>query len=918
MSAWLATALRRLRDDRLPTIGLVLLILVTAFVFAVAPRLLDALADEALRAEVRTAPPATVSIQLIEQDRYPAGPPATPLARMVGRGDELEARIPASVRALVVDHDVRAVTARWRLLKETSDPAFVRLRLDPAAAGRVRFVEGRPASDATRTIDGVGPEKAGGVVVYEAAVSRATATGFGLAVGDEVPLQLDTTDPLAGRRSGPARYAAIVVVGIYDVVDPASPWWLDDTLLAGPSIRSLGGDARQLDADVLVADGAYPILLAPTDGEPIFFRYLWREHVDPERLDAARLDRLVVDLRRLQAAFPTANVGFGGETAMRSGLLDLIERQQVRWSSARAILTVVALGPAAAAIAALGLIVVLAAQRRRQTLALARGRGASGFQVVAAIVAEGLLLAGPAVAVAAGIAIALLPGSPNRPTLVAAAAVAAIATVLPVAASLPSRVGPALDPSRDGMARRLGPRRLVAEACIVAAAIGGAYLLRERGIRGPSTSGGLAGGDPLIAAVPALAGVAAGLIAVRLYPLPIRLLARIAAARRDLVPLLAMRRAAHGAAGIVLVVLLATVALGSFASAALVHLDRASEAVAWQEVGAPYRVTAATGSLPRAFDPKTLPGVEAAAGVYRGLAPVGNTGLRVELLALDVTPYAAVVRGTPADPGLPAEMLGPRGQPIPAIVSTSLTSRSRGPKLGETFVLNVEAYTLQYRVVAVRDRFPGLPPSDNPFVVVSREQLRAAAPNAPLAPSVAVLRAPNDAGPGIREALETALGGATVDGRAERAAALRGSPVLGAVRGGIGAAALVGAVYAALAVAAALALAGVARAIEVAHLRTIGLTRRQAVALVVVEHGPTVLVAFGVGLAAGFGLFLLLRPGLGLEALVGSPIEITPGFDIAQFALVLAAIIAIVAAGMALGAAFRGAVAVTAVRRGFE
>jgi len=56
----------------------------------------------------------------------------------------------------------------------------------------------------------------------------------------------------------------------------------------------------------------------------------------------------------------------------------------------------------------------------------------------------------------------------------------------------------------------------------------------------------LSGAGPLIAAVPALAAIAAGLAAVRLVPLPLRLLGRVAASGRGLVPVLALRRAVQG------------------------------------------------------------------------------------------------------------------------------------------------------------------------------------------------------------------------------------------------------------------------------------------------------------------------------------------------------------------------------------
>jgi putative ABC transport system permease protein len=221
-------------------------------------------------------------------------------------------------------------------------------------------------------------------------------------------------------------------------------------------------------------------------------------------------------------------------------------------------------------------------------------------------------------------------------------------------------------------------------------------------------------------------------------------------------------------------------------------------------------------------------------------------------------------------------------------------------------------------VVEVRDTFPGLPMSGH-FAVVSREHLHAAAPTARLAPTAVLLRAADADAPRLHEAVSPLAARVTIQGRAERTAALRASPVLDAVRVGMTVAAIVAAAYAALAVAAALALAGLARAVEVAHLRTLGLSRREAFGLVVAEHGPTVLLAFAAGLALGLGLFLLLQPGLGLAALIGSGLAVPLAIDPGQLAILLAAIVAIVALGMTLSAALqRGAVPAAAIRRGFE
>ena len=68
---------------------------------------------------------------------------------------------------------------------------------------------------------------------------------------------------------------------------------------------------------------------------------------------------------------------------------------------------------------------------------------------------------------------------------------------------------------------RVAPRRLVIELTIVVIAIAATLLLRQRGLT-VGASDDEARFDPLLASVPVLAGLAAGIVALRLYPLPIR------------------------------------------------------------------------------------------------------------------------------------------------------------------------------------------------------------------------------------------------------------------------------------------------------------------------------------------------------------------------------------------------------------
>jgi putative ABC transport system permease protein len=442
----------------------------------------------------------------------------------------------------------------------------------------------------------------------------------------------------------------------------------------------------------------------------------------------------------------------------------------------------------------------------------------------------------------------------------------------------------------------------VFDVLIVVAAATGAYLLRERGVAGASSTGTIGGADPLIAAVPALAGLAVGLAAVRLVSLPLRILSAISAAGRGLVGMLAFRRASGGGTtGPLLIVLLVVASIGTFASTALVHLDRAGAASSWQAVGAPFRVASTAGALPHALDPAKLPGVRSFAADFQALVAFGTSRIRVQLNAVDAGAYDAIVRSGPGDPHLPPEMLGPAPSALPVVVSTSLASRPDGVKLGDQFQIAVNGYDLPVRIAAVRDAVAGFTTS-GVMAIVSRTQMRELQPALLLAPSVLFLDAPPDAGPAIRDAVAAVTPAANVDSRVALERTFTSSPITAAILAGVIVTSLIAAAYAALAVSSALAMAGAARAGETAKLRTLGLSTRQAVAMTVIEHGPTVLFAFVVGAALGLGLFAMLEPGLGLDVLVGARVNVPLTPEPAQLALTFVAVLMIAAVGIGLAA----------------
>jgi putative ABC transport system permease protein len=364
--------------------------------------------------------------------------------------------------------------------------------------------------------------------------------------------------------------------------------------------------------------------------------------------------------------------------------------------------------------------------------------------------------------------------------------VVAVAIVLLLAAILRATTTEAVGRARDAsIVRRIGTRRLAFEALVVGLAAVGAYLLRERGVRVVGSTGEIGPADPLIAAVPLLVGLAAGLLAVRLVPLPIAGLAGLAATRRDLVPVLGLRRARAGASA-VLLVLLATTAVGGFASAALVHLDRSADAVAWQEVGASYRISDGGRSLPPALTAAALP-AEAVAGAYEARIPLVATGsiMQLDLLAVDAADFERVERGTPGEDRPAALVAAPVEEPLPAIIGSAVTTGPSGVEVGETFELSIDGSRVRAVAVEVRPAFAGGALGGR-FVVLSRDQLQALRPEDPYPITSLFVRASPGAtsAAGLRDALATAAPRATLDSQADRATELRGGPIPVAVAAG--------------------------------------------------------------------------------------------------------------------------------------
>ncbi len=871
-----AVLLRRIRAERGVAVLLFVLVAVTSLVVAASPRLFDRVADAGLRYELDRATSAQRNLQFTTVDQISAGERGDVFDRVESRGETLLERLPESVHRLVEARRYVVDLTRFRLTDPPNYPTYLTLRYQDGIDEHITMTDGRRPARLELPAD---PDE---VPRFEVAISAATAAETLVEVGDTLPVAVDPGDPmLRNVFPRPTDPYELEVVGLFQVDDPDAPYWFDESVLARAAVAGTV-DAPIAFATGLFAPEAYPDLL--TMGLPL--RYRWRFGVDAQRIDAGQVTQLRPDLRRLETTFGTTGAG-AGRLLYRSGLLDIVERFVTRRAATEATLWVAAMGPLAVAGGALGLVAVIVVGRRRLTLALARGRGASAGQLLTAQLWEGLLITVPASLVGLVVAGALVPGRSTSVSAIGALLVALAVTALLLAATWPPARRARRELERgESPIQRISPRRTVFEATVIGVAVAAVWLLRERGLGAQRPASGADGFDPFLAAAPVLVGVATGLLAIRLYPIPVRALAWMTARRPDLVPALGLRTIGRNprAAYLPLLVLTLTIAIGVFSSVLAVTIERGQVAASWRDVGADYRIEAASGGPVRAGDLGGAPGVEAvAAGVIATTtAAVGEVGRQASttLIAVEPAAYEAVLAGSPVALRLPAALTaasldaenGPGDQPIPAIVSRRLPNGWRPVAIGEVFRVGVGEQPVTFMVVDLINEFPGVRRGST-FIVAPLAPVVAARDGPALRPSVLFVRGPADIGPSLRAAAgEPAV--VQLTSRHERLATERAAPLVAAVGQGFGVALAAAAAYALLAVVAVVALEAQRRARELAYLRTLGLSEGQAFALTVVEQAPPVLLALAVGVGLGLGLAWLLEPGLGLAAFIapGAPV----------------------------------------------
>jgi putative ABC transport system permease protein len=891
-------------------------VLITAFLAAALPRAVDRYEDGALHDTVRTVGfqdrGINVNASYVPELNTDGPDPLSPQT-----GDAVNTTIRSLVgRTAPLTSQGGVYGVRTGKESEVPDPGLPRTSKHAPAADLVaqaglsahsRLVTGRMPAPPAPYIEGEPPPP------VDAAVTVRTAQVLHLRIGQTVHLQGLGQTPLP-----------VHITGVVAPRDPKAPYWNEDTDLLGPVRASLaaapGADPVTYWHFTLLThrDAAASMPLLGTDAS-----LYWYEPIDIGRLTAHGVPAIQDLLSSLSSGPLSVKLQTTSGAQLRtsnalgivlSGFLD-------QRDATSPLVLVAAIGVGTTALAVLLMAGGLAAERRRGELTLLRSRGGSLRGVSGRLAAETAAATVPGGVVGTLLALLLLPTDRWLLPVLLGTLVTMIATL-----ALPARAWFAVRKPRpagreDVVATRPSRRRLVLELTVVVLVVGAVVALRQRGVgdSGGATGDGTSGGDgpgidPFLAAAPVLVAIGAALVLMRLYPLPLRLLARPAARLTGAVTHLGLARAGRSPATgqLPLLAVLVALTVTSFGGSVLAGVSHGRDRAATATVGADARIDAVSNTLsaqlPGAVRKVPGIGLTATARVDPSSADKTFNG-SYSLVVVDPASYDRLTRavGLPSFPagalnggrgtgqasGASEQASGqggggaqsgtrsgapaggePGGQPeegraLPAVLSPGLAGQI-GRK---TVTIPTDLGTTAIRTAAVLPTTPAAPGVD--FVIVSAAGLSAVHPGAVRYPQQT---APTTmlamAAPGkhidtkaLRKTIASDSAAASLLLRSEQRAALADTPLQHGARELYLSAVAAGAGYSALALLLSLLQAAPGRSTLLARLRTMGMTRRQARRLVLLEMLPQVLLGAVGGVLVGLAVIPLLGPGIDLRAL---------------------------------------------------
>jgi hypothetical protein len=575
---------RRIGADPVMATTFMVVILITAAAVAAIPIILNRVGDQGLIETLDNAFVVQRGINVELEGTLPRSGD-TPLSTVTQRGDNYRDNLPDSLQTIIDDTQWTVDSPRHNHLLDELEVAtggfqqFFQFRYQSGLEDQIELIEGRepeqagpvPLSEITELPEDVDDED---VPRYEVMIGAGTAETMELSVGDLFAMLPDSND-LMNRgtlRGYFESYIAVEVVGIFEPLEPEADFWYSDYRTYQTDVYTDPDQTIYYSMGIPSED-----VLAELQemNDPGVWRYSWRYFVEPGSVAMANTDQTGADLRAT-----TQNLGPYDELAeltpneaarqinIRSLLPTLLTGAERQYGLTSAVLSLVIAGIVTIGVALSGLLGALVASRRTPEIALMRSRGASPHQLNASQITEGIILAIPAALIGIVVASLLTNGSPLVDSFIAALAVSLVGVL--ALWLLTRRIWTVdlgnLMGRRADVPKGSTQRRIVVEVMVVVLAVAGIVLLRQRGV---TTTAAQDGVDPYVAAVPVLAGLATGIVAVRIFPWLARQLARIAGRRSDVIPFLGLRRIAEPSLGrhLPLVVMILALGMAVFAGA---------------------------------------------------------------------------------------------------------------------------------------------------------------------------------------------------------------------------------------------------------------------------------------------------------------------------------------------------------------
>ena len=371
-----------------------------------------------------------------------------------------------------------------------------------------------------------------GVTVLEAVVPEEEAALFGVGVGDRMaagPTWEDSTDRVE-----------VVISGIFRVNDPEDDVWRLQRDVLSASTRTI-----ERTMPFYVSEAAFLETLGGALSN-MESTYAWLLRISPQRITAINSKSALDDLRALRVDSVSALPNYHQATALDRTL----EEYDRRIFFSRLPMFVVLILVAVVVVYYVAMLASLVVEERRGEMALLRSRGASSIQIIAVFALEGAtiaILAAVAAPFLAAVAVSLMGYTPSFSELtdgsrlqVALTPLAFILSALGAVLSFVALMVPAVQVSRVGVTRHrqeaARPTRLPAfqryylDVFLLVISILLFRQLTEQGSVVATNTLGESVANEALLALPGLILVASAMVLLRLFPLAMGLVSRVAAA----------------------------------------------------------------------------------------------------------------------------------------------------------------------------------------------------------------------------------------------------------------------------------------------------------------------------------------------------------------------------------------------------